>query len=218
MKNNSIYYNYLGLSIYFWTIISIALFLCLGAIMIMDIADKYYNNIVYGFPIAIFIITIIIINNNINYKKIQIDSDNLKLYKYIFGYKIIKYGKIIKIEDNIIVTIENEIELYIDNVIFWNDLKRKYELISDRNKGYFNVLRNEYYKLEELTRNTKHFIWKRKNNEHKTALIAIPAMLIVNGIYRIIYCTDNKMIDEQKNKLKKMYEDKFGTRDWGSGA
>jgi hypothetical protein len=208
MKNNNIYYNYFGFSVYFWTIISIALFLSLNVMMIIDITDKYYNNIVYGLPIAIFIISIIIINNNINYRKIQLDSDKLKLYKYIFGYKVVRYGKIIKIENNIIVTIENEIELYIDDETFWNDLKRKHESISDKNKGYFDVIGNEYCKLEELKRNTKHFIWKR-NDEHNTALIAIPVMLIVNGIYRIIYFSDYKKIDEQKKIIKKIYEEKY---------
>jgi len=209
MKNNAVYYNYLGFSVYFWTLTSIALFIGLNVMMIMDIEDKYYNNILYGLPIVIFIISIIIINNNINYRKIQLDSEKLKLYKYIFGYKIINYGKIIKIENNIIVTIENEIKLYIDNDEFWNKLKQKYESILDKNENYINILSNEYYKLEELTRKTKHFIWKRKNSEHNTALIAIPTMLIMNGIYRILYFSEYKKIDEQKNKIKKIYEDKF---------
>jgi len=91
MKKKAVYHAYLGFSVYFWTIISIALFLSLNVIMIMDISDKYYNNIVYGLPIAIFIISIIIIINNMNYKKIQLDSDKLILYKYILGYKTVKY-------------------------------------------------------------------------------------------------------------------------------
>jgi len=101
-------------------------------------------------------------------------------------------------------------ELYIDDNEFWNDLKRKYESVFDKNNDYFHILENEYYKLEKIIGNTKYFIWRRKNNEHNTALIAIPSMLIMNGIYRILYFSEYKKIDEQKNKIKKIYEEKFG--------
>jgi hypothetical protein len=79
IKDNNIYYNYIGFSVYVLTIISIALFIGLNIFMVMDIINKYYNNIMYGLPISILIISIIIINNNFNYKKVQLDSDKIKL-------------------------------------------------------------------------------------------------------------------------------------------
>ena len=208
MKDGVIYYNYLGFSIYFWTLISITLFLVLNVVIITDILDKYYNNILYGVPIIIFILVILILNNNINYRKIRLYPNKLKLYKYIFGYKTIDYEKIINIEYNIITTIDNDIALYINNDMFWNDLKQKYEAFLNKNSNYFHILKNEYLKLEKLINDTKYFIWRRKEGEYRTALIAIPLMIIVNGIYRIINFSAFKNIKEQKMIIKRIYEKK----------
>jgi hypothetical protein len=213
MKDGVIYYNYLGFSIYFWTLISITLFLVLNIIMITDILNKYYNNILYGAPIAIFILVVLIFNNNNNYRKIRLYPNKLKLYKYIFGYRTLIFEKIINIENNIIVTIDNNIALYIDDDKFWNDLKHKYEIILNKNTSYFNILKSEYSKLEKLINDTKYFIWRRKEGEYRTALIAIPliaipVMIFVNGIYRIIYFSYFKNIKEQKMIIKRIHEKK----------
>jgi len=122
------------------------LFFILSISIVKGIRDSEYENIKYYILVIFPIIFFIILFYKKFYREIIIDESKLYLSKFLLRKKIPLYN-ILKIEEPYIMTINELLFLYPDDINFWNELKEIHNRYQNKNEHYYKETKEIYNNL-----------------------------------------------------------------------